>query len=57
MFNGEMFSLNVPSLNAAATNVEEIQIADGCSNNSNYYTDNYSRGTCCCSCDKAAATF
>jgi hypothetical protein len=27
-------------------------IADGCSNNTNYYTSSASRATCCCSCDK-----
>ncbi len=31
---------------------ETAVIADGCDDNTNYYTDGLHRGTCCCSCDK-----
>ena len=53
MFNGEVFTLSVPRLNLTSNSATSM-IADGCANNSNYYTDNGSRGTCCCGCDKAA---
>lgn len=53
MFNGDVFSLNLPVTTEYAMPVDD-PIADGCSNNTNYFTDGIFRGTCCCGCDKAA---
>lgn len=45
----EFIAVTVPRVVAGAT---DVSVADGCTNNSNYYTDPNDRGTCCCSCDK-----
>ena len=46
----DIISLQIPQLDA----VDAVPVADGCSNNDNYYTSGGSRSTCCCGCDKVA---
>ncbi len=53
MLNGEFFTIEVPKVETSYADPVLSPVADGCSNNSNYYTDYGSRGTCCCNCDKA----
>ena len=55
MLQDDVFTVTIPKLDTSYADPVELPIADGCSNNSNYFTDYGSRGTCCCSCDKAAA--
>jgi hypothetical protein len=56
MINGDVFTLSIPRLQAATrTSFFQPDVVDGCETNQNYYTDPNSRGTCCCSCDKAEA--
>ncbi|RMF04564.1 MAG: hypothetical protein D6773_06255 [Alphaproteobacteria bacterium] len=55
MINGDFFSVAVPDLSGGARAAADVVVADGCSANTNYYTDGLSRGTCCCSCDKEIA--
>lgn len=47
--NPDVITIQVPQFDFS--DIEPI--ADGCSNNSNYYTSGGQRSTCCCGCDKA----
>lgn len=47
--NPDVITIQVPQVDFS--DIEPI--ADGCSNNTNYYTSGGQRSTCCCGCDKA----
>jgi hypothetical protein len=48
LMNSDFITIQVPQLDLS----DVVPIADGCSNNTNYYTQGGSRSTCCCGCDK-----
>lgn len=50
MIKDGYFVITVPKLTYSDN--QDAIVADGCQNNTNYYTDGNYRGTCCCSCDK-----